>query len=402
MASNRYMIICTDISEPSLSAFNTFINFDTYDVFAKPYKVKELGPLKDSNQFYGQIKGYIPFIPAIGLCELSEHSIERNTYKEYKLNSLLYSSDKEISNICAYKTHTLNDEHKFLSIYNKLKGENSNLIDKKFSEINYKKYLDKTSNNDSEFSFLMPNNFNLVINSLENNKELYFRQEEDSKKDKNFIIDNLILPDNCEYVDLAFFNSNVHIKNLIAPNVRIRFDSNFHQIEEIIIDNIECTAFNFRDVKNIKINNIKINDKNNNIKPEICNSSYENIATEINNLTINTKTLITIDNKIEIKNIIGDKNKIIIKNGRYESKSVDYICKDKTFVITGAISGWTRDEIIYKIEKNGGKIGSTITSKTDYLLCENLSNSSKSKKALQYGTTIISGDTLRNFMNGLE
>ena len=76
--------------------------------------------------------------------------------------------------------------------------------------------------------------------------------------------------------------------------------------------------------------------------------------------------------------------------------------KNKIFVITGAISGWTRDNIIYYIEKNGGKVSSTITNKTDYLLCENISNSSKSKKALQYETTIISGETLKNFLNGLK
>jgi len=66
--------------------------------------------------------------------------------------------------------------------------------------------------------------------------------------------------------------------------------------------------------------------------------------------------------------------------------------KDKTFVITGKVINYkNRDELKAEIESLGGKVASSISSKTDYLINNDInSTSSKNKKAKELGIPIIS------------
>ena len=63
----------------------------------------------------------------------------------------------------------------------------------------------------------------------------------------------------------------------------------------------------------------------------------------------------------------------------------------KTFVITGSLHVYkNRDELTKEIKLHGGKVGSSVTSKTDYLINNDItSNSSKNKKAKTLGIPII-------------
>jgi DNA ligase (NAD+) len=62
-----------------------------------------------------------------------------------------------------------------------------------------------------------------------------------------------------------------------------------------------------------------------------------------------------------------------------------------TFVITGSVERFAnRNEVKDVIEQNGGKVTGTVTAKTNYLINnDNLSNSSKNKKAKELGIAII-------------
>lgn len=68
------------------------------------------------------------------------------------------------------------------------------------------------------------------------------------------------------------------------------------------------------------------------------------------------------------------------------------LLKDKTFVITGSVEHYTnRNELKADIEAHGGKVVGSISSKTDYLINNDInSTSSKNQKAKSLGIPIIS------------
>lgn len=62
----------------------------------------------------------------------------------------------------------------------------------------------------------------------------------------------------------------------------------------------------------------------------------------------------------------------------------------KSFVVSGVFSGYSRDGIKKTIEENGGKVTSSISSKTDFVLAGENMGPEKKKKAEELGVTIIS------------
>ena len=101
-------------------------------------------------------------------------------------------------------------------------------------------------------------------------------------------------------------------------------------------------------------------------------------------------------NKIEplipILNIVED-GKDGIVNNKFGSK---------TFCITGKLFKYeNRDRLVDDIEKYGGKVVSSVTSKTNYLITNELnSGSSKNQKAVKFGTTIISEEQFIEMCEG--
>ena len=63
-----------------------------------------------------------------------------------------------------------------------------------------------------------------------------------------------------------------------------------------------------------------------------------------------------------------------------------------TFVVTGSVEKFpNRNAVKDYIEKRGGKVTSSVTSKTNYLINNDvMSNSSKNKKAKELGIEILS------------
>mgnify|MGYP000908849067 FL=1 len=72
-----------------------------------------------------------------------------------------------------------------------------------------------------------------------------------------------------------------------------------------------------------------------------------------------------------------------------------------TFVITGSVEHFkNRDELKAVIEERGGKVTNSVTSKTNYLINnDNLSNSSKNKKAKELGIEIITEEQFLHMLN---
>ena len=76
------------------------------------------------------------------------------------------------------------------------------------------------------------------------------------------------------------------------------------------------------------------------------------------------------------------------------SNETSNILDGKTFVVTGSVNHYkNRDELKADIVAHGGKVSGSVSSKTDYLINNDLeSNSSKNKKAKELFIKIISED----------
>lgn len=71
-----------------------------------------------------------------------------------------------------------------------------------------------------------------------------------------------------------------------------------------------------------------------------------------------------------------------------------------TFVITGGLNYFTnRDEAKEKIESSGGKVSGSVSVKTDFLVCNEVSGSSKYQKAQSLGVKIIKEEELIKMLN---
>lgn len=84
-----------------------------------------------------------------------------------------------------------------------------------------------------------------------------------------------------------------------------------------------------------------------------------------------------------------------------EAAETEQVFEDVVFVITGSVEQFkNRDELKELIEAKGGKVTSSVTSKTNYLINnDNLSGSSKNKKAKELGISIITENQFADWLN---
>ena len=81
-----------------------------------------------------------------------------------------------------------------------------------------------------------------------------------------------------------------------------------------------------------------------------------------------------------------------------QDTNVSDILKDKTVVVSGVFETFGRDELKKAIEDNGGKVGSSISSKTDFLVAGENMGPAKLEKANQLGVKIISENEFREMI----
>ena len=113
----------------------------------------------------------------------------------------------------------------------------------------------------------------------------------------------------------------------------------------------------------------------------------QNIIEYFNDPNIKRSIDILLEKGIEISNPKEDNN----SNG----------LEGMTFVITGTIENYKRDDIKNLIEKNAGKVTGSVSRNTDYVLCGDKAGSKKDK-ALNLGIEIYEGDRLYEFLEKLE
>lgn len=130
-----------------------------------------------------------------------------------------------------------------------------------------------------------------------------------------------------------------------------------------------------------------------------CKSSYEKFLMmaysnyewyrlpDFGEITSNNINSYVKENMHDLKSLVN----VFIVSDDSEDSDTNNILGGKAFCVTGKLHVYVnRDEIVKEIEKNGGKIVSGVTSKTDYLITNDKdSGSSKCKNAIKYGTKII-------------
>lgn len=72
----------------------------------------------------------------------------------------------------------------------------------------------------------------------------------------------------------------------------------------------------------------------------------------------------------------------------------------KTFVVSGVFQKFSRDDLKKAIEDNGGKVGSSISTKTDFVIAGDNMGPAKLEKANQLGISIISEDDFIQIIDG--
>ena len=75
--------------------------------------------------------------------------------------------------------------------------------------------------------------------------------------------------------------------------------------------------------------------------------------------------------------------------------------KDLSFVITGSIDGFSRDDIKELLEKNGASVRGSVSKNTDIVLAGEKAGSKK-KKALELEIEIYEGEKLNKFLSELK
>ena len=102
-----------------------------------------------------------------------------------------------------------------------------------------------------------------------------------------------------------------------------------------------------------------------------------------------------------------DENKVIINNiiefgvkweDQAQNVSNDQKLNQQTFVVTGTLENFSRDEIKELIENNGGKVSGSVSKKTSYVIIGD-NPGSKADKAAELGVKIINEKQLMELLN---
>ena len=123
----------------------------------------------------------------------------------------------------------------------------------------------------------------------------------------------------------------------------------------------------------------------------LMNASQESLVTIDDVGEITAKNIYDFFKQDQTIDLINRLEKAGVNMNLIQEKGVDERFSKMTFVLTGSLSKYTRDEASNIIEKFGGKTSSSVSKKTTYLLAGEDAGS-KLKKAQELGINIISED----------
>lgn len=104
------------------------------------------------------------------------------------------------------------------------------------------------------------------------------------------------------------------------------------------------------------------------------------------------------ENSITIERLRGFG--VQLEMGAHHDTTVSDLLAGKIFVVSGVFEKFSRDDLKKAIEDNGGKVGSSISKKTDYVIAGENMGPAKLEKASQLNVKIISEDDFIAMLNG--
>ena len=100
----------------------------------------------------------------------------------------------------------------------------------------------------------------------------------------------------------------------------------------------------------------------------------------------------------QTKDLIKKLKAVGVNTSMKEEENIDNRLEGKTFVLTGTLVEYTRQEATDLIEKMGGKTSSSVSKKTDYILAGEEAGS-KLTKAQDLGITILTEEEFKKMIN---
>lgn len=128
------------------------------------------------------------------------------------------------------------------------------------------------------------------------------------------------------------------------------------------------------------------------------NATFESLAETDDVGEITANNIIEFFSQEQTKDTLEKLSEAGVNMQVLEEESLDNRFEGKTFVLTGTLEKYTRQEASDLIEKYGGKVSSSVSKKTDYVLAGEEAGS-KLTKAQELGVTIITEEEFENIVN---
>ncbi len=198
-----------------------------------------------------------------------------------------------------------------------------------------------------------------------------------------------------QLVDKRIINDYADIYSLKFDNL-VQLERMGEKSAQNLIDAIEksksrdlCLLISALGIQHIGSRSAEVLAKHFGTLDKLINTSVEELEEIFEIGNIMAKSIVDFFSNSHTKDVI-DKLKtagVNLSHFRKETETASSI-ENKSFVVTGTMNGFTRKEIEEKIKTLGGKVSTSVSNKTDFLIAGE-SAGSKLEKAEELGTTIL-------------
>ena len=105
------------------------------------------------------------------------------------------------------------------------------------------------------------------------------------------------------------------------------------------------------------------------------------------------------ENNIKIINRLKENN-LQFEINKENTTFISNKLENKIFVVSGVFETYSRDELKKAIEDNGGKVGSSISAKTNFVIAGDNMGPAKLEKSTKLGVLIIDEFEFNSMING--